>query len=844
MSAQPSDSLWPGRPTLITAILIPLEALMLVVIIREWATVNISAALVTSLSIAVLDWFPIYLDPAGELRLTIVIFIPTLVLFGWQTALLGCAVGIALGILHNPLRDLVVSGTERFASLIVAAAFVTFLSTFNINSETVKVVLVTFGYAAIRTLIISTRMHMEEAISWPRAIRFLTKATFFHFTVFAAVASAAVWIASINPLLTTRLLVPVLAAGITLQLYLPRILRGQEQRRILAAVSVLAAAVDAKDPYTGDHSSEVAQICRRVARILNLDEPEVHRIYLAGLLHDVGKTIVPASILLKPGKLSEEEWEVMRSHVEAGVRIVESIERLAEVAPIVSASHERIDGGGYPRGLKGDDIPLGSRINLVVDAYNALTTDRPYRPARSSREALRELEAHVGTQFDPRVVAALRVALRIQYPKEQQIRLPIWVTLLGRPAFGWLWFGQLVSFLGDEVFFIALTVWVYQLTGSATVLAATLVAATAGQGLGGFLAGALADRIDRRSLMISADISRAMLVAALPFVILRWIPAGWLLLVALNVGTIFFRSALYALTPSVVPRHELATGNALFQTTERIAEIIGGVLGGAVVFWLGFRMAFYLDALSFLVSAACIAMMPVAWRAGLGMQPYKRIVSEIGDGLRYLWGTPVHRFLALLIVPGYLTLAFAALRAPMIIKTAGLPIVAYGVINSTIGVGKLVSAASLTASGERLVSLAFIVAMFLLTALAIALFGLTTSYSVLITAAFFFGLANIATNIANATISMLNTPSAILGRLMASRQVFIAGTQLLGMLIFGRLADLVGPSAALVTLGSVSAVGVLAVWLSAGRKLIVSTTAEFQERAGKKELPSRAASAR
>src|SRR4029077_1246140 len=104
----------------------------------------------------------------------------------------------------------------------------------------------------------------------------------------------------------------------------------------------------------------------RIARILNFDEPDVHQIYLAGLLHDVGKTGVPAPVLLKPGKLTDEEWQVMRSHVEAGVRIVESIGGLSGVAPIVEASHEQINGRGYPKGLQGDDIPFGSRINLVV----------------------------------------------------------------------------------------------------------------------------------------------------------------------------------------------------------------------------------------------------------------------------------------------------------------------------------------------------------------------------------------------------------------------------------------------------------------------------------------------
>jgi putative nucleotidyltransferase with HDIG domain len=618
----------------------------------------------------------------------------------------------------------------------------------------------------------------------------------------------------------------MLAAGVTLQVYLPRILRGREERRVLAAVSVLAAAVDAKDPYTAGHSAEVAELSRRVARILNLDEPHVHTIYLAGLLHDVGKMVVPAEILLKPGKLTDEEWQIMRSHAEAGARIVESIGGLVEVAPIVAASHERIDGGGYPLGLKGDEIPLGSRINLVVDAYNALTTNRPYRDARSPERAVQELEAHAGTQFDPRVIAAFRVALGHQRALEAPKRtlglganLLHPLTLLRRPAYGLLWIGQLVSFLGAEIFTIALTAWVLELTHSAYMVALTFIMATIGQGLLGFVAGAIADRMDRRGIMIMADLSRAAVVVALPFLLLRSLPAALGFIVLLNIGTVFFRSAVYALMPAVVPMEDLPTGNALLVSTERIAEIIGGPLGALLVVALGYTKAFFLDAATFAFSGACVAMMPVVWRAGLGTGPAKKIFVEISDGLRYIWQTPLHRVLALLIFPGYLTLAFSALRAPMIMQTAGLPIIAYGIINGAVGAGKLVAVIALTFSGKRWTSLSFVAAMFLLTAVGIAWFGSTTNYQILAAAAFLFGWGNIATYIANTTIALTNTPSAFLGRLIASRQVFIAMTSLVGTLLFGRLADTAGPPEAIVLLGVVSGVGVVAVWLLAGQKL-------------------------
>jgi HD-GYP domain-containing protein (c-di-GMP phosphodiesterase class II)/MFS family permease len=802
-----------------TASLALVGGIVLGLALREWIPSQTPPILVTASVIAILDFFPIYLDPSGELRLTVVIAIPMLVLFGWPAALTGTALGMAVGLLHRHAREVFTTSSERLASLIVAAAFATAFSTRWPHDLVGAVVVASLTYTVFRTLIISARMHAEEAITWPRAISFLVSATFLHLAIFAGVAAIAVWIVSNDLSTTSRLLVPVLAAGVTLQLYLTRFSRGREQRRVLAAVSVLAAAVDAKDPYTADHSAEVAGLSRRVARILNLDEPEVHRVYLAGLLHDVGKTAVPPAILLKPGKLTDDEWQIMQSHVEAGVRIVDSIFGLSQISPIVGASHERLDGRGYPKGLSGDEIPIGSRINLVVDAYNALTTNRPYRPGRSPEEALVELAAHSGTQFDPRVVDALRMALGYSQTLPSTKNEPTWLGLLRQPAFALLWGGELISFLGDQVFFIALSLWIYKLTGSAAMLATTLIAATVGQGLLGFFAGALVDRQDRRGVLIATDIGRAAAVALLPFALLRSIPAGLALLIVLNVGTVFFRAAVYALLPSVVRRDDLATANALFQATERIAEVVGGVLGGAIVLSLGYQVVFYIDAVSFLVSASCVGLMPVAWKAGLEIAPRKQISTEIGEGLRFIWRTPLHRILALLILPGYLTLAFDALQTPMIVKTAGLSVVAYGVINSVLGVGKLVAAIMLTGAGKRWVSLQFIVTMYLLTAVSVALFGVSKIYVALIGVAFLHGFGNIATTISNLTMSMAYTPSGILGRLIASRQVFIAIVKVFAMLVFGYIADFAGPPFALITLGLVSGVGVAIVWFGNARQL-------------------------
>jgi putative nucleotidyltransferase with HDIG domain len=806
--------------------------IVLVPAIRAMTISQIPAALVTAVVTAILDRFPIYLNPIGELPITAVITIPTLVLFGWPAAIIGAAGAMALTLLlSSSPGEAVNRGLERLPALGAAAAVSQMIQFPAPTGEVAQVVLAIFALTVIRTLVVSLRMHLEETIALSRALRYLAVTTSSHMLVQTAVAAAAVWTITSSTSTTDRLLGPVLGAAVTLQLYLPRILRGQEERRVLAAVSVLAAAVDAKDAYTADHSATVARLSQRVARHLGLQELEVHRVYLAALLHDVGKTIVPPELLGKPAALTPQERDAVRSHVDAGVRIVETIKGLAGIAPLIAASHECWDGSGYPHGLKEEEIPLGARILHVVDAFNAITTDRPYRPGRSPGTALRELDAHSGTQFDPRVVAALRAVLGLPRPRTELAGSPAWLSLLRHPAFGLLWMGEFVSFIGDTIFFVAITLWVLKLTGSATMLALTLIAAPIGQALLGFLAGALADRMDRRSLIITTDIGRAALVAALPFVLPWSLPGALGLLLVLNIGTVFFRTGIFALIPSVVPRDELLTANALFQTTQRIAEVMGGVLGGAIVLAVGYQTAFYLDAGSFLVSAVCVAMMPVAWRAGLSTAVPRKISVEIAEGLRYIWQTPIHRILALLIFPGYLTLAFDALQTPMVVKTAGLSAMAYGVINSAVGVGKLLSATVLTGTGKQWVTVPFTVVMFLVTALACTLFGSTTLYPTLIAAAFLFGLGNISTNIANATLSLANAPSGISGRLMASRQVFVAATTVLGMLVFGRLADVTNPQIALGTLGATSAAGILAVWFVAGRQLHMEAPAGASEAA-------------
>jgi two-component system cell cycle response regulator len=166
-----------------------------------------------------------------------------------------------------------------------------------------------------------------------------------------------------------------------------------------------AQALADRAPALALHQRAVAQLTAAVGARAGLADEELDRAVRAAELHDIGKIAVPDSILQKPGTLTDAELEVMRRHSVVGERILARSPQLRAIAPLVRASHERWDGKGYPDGLAGEEIPLGARIISICDAYDAMTHDRPYRPARSAQEALAELHRGAGRRFDPRLVA-------------------------------------------------------------------------------------------------------------------------------------------------------------------------------------------------------------------------------------------------------------------------------------------------------------------------------------------------------------------------------------------------------------------------------------------------------
>jgi putative nucleotidyltransferase with HDIG domain len=186
-----------------------------------------------------------------------------------------------------------------------------------------------------------------------------------------------------------------------------RLAEAESEATYLGVIGALATALDARDPYTSGHSERVATLSVAIGRKMQLPDSDIETLRLGALLHDIGKIGVSDSILRKPGRLTPDEFEQIKRHPLLGARILKPLRFLSAHLAIVELHHEQPDGRGYPHGLRGDQIPLLAAVVRVADAFDAITTARAYRPARSATEAMAELWSHAGTGFETRVVQAL-----------------------------------------------------------------------------------------------------------------------------------------------------------------------------------------------------------------------------------------------------------------------------------------------------------------------------------------------------------------------------------------------------------------------------------------------------
>jgi putative nucleotidyltransferase with HDIG domain len=216
-----------------------------------------------------------------------------------------------------------------------------------------------------------------------------------------------------------------------LQHFVEDLKRAAEENRALfmGSIQMLSGAVDEKDPYTRGHSDRVTHYSLLVAREMKLDDEFLEILRISAQLHDVGKIGIEDHILKKPGALTPEEFEIMKTHTTKGANILRPVKQLKEMLPGIELHHEALDGRGYPYGLKGDQIPLLARVIAVADTFDALTTNRPYQRAHEPKEALRIIHNLAGKRLDPECVAAItavyeRGEIRIQRLVRSQVPIP------------------------------------------------------------------------------------------------------------------------------------------------------------------------------------------------------------------------------------------------------------------------------------------------------------------------------------------------------------------------------------------------------------------------------------
>jgi HD-GYP domain-containing protein (c-di-GMP phosphodiesterase class II) len=200
----------------------------------------------------------------------------------------------------------------------------------------------------------------------------------------------------------------------SLEEYIARLARAAEENRemFVGTVKALAAAIDGKDKYTRGHSERVARVSVAIGKRCGMGEAELETLRISALLHDIGKIAIDDSILKKPAALTDEEFEIMKTHPQKGYKIMSQIPAMKDFLPGMYMHHEMVNGEGYPQGLKGSEIPLQAKIVSVADSFDAMITNRPYQKGMNLEQALDRIRSFVGTRYDGKVVEALVEACR------------------------------------------------------------------------------------------------------------------------------------------------------------------------------------------------------------------------------------------------------------------------------------------------------------------------------------------------------------------------------------------------------------------------------------------------
>jgi len=347
------------------------------------------------------------LPQGGSVGVGFAINYATILLFApfWAGVIAVSAIVLGDVLRRDPPKVTVFDAAQIFLCVATAALVYDWSGGASVDSlvfpaDLVPLTIAAITYFILNIVFVAGVIALDKKISFPRIVVHNMRWCIPNYLALAplGVLAASIYLGPLGMLGVTLLLIPLGLARYSFQQYM------RIRDAHLETIQALAAALEAKDSYTKGHSERVAEMAERVARAMGLPEAAVEMIHYAGVLHDIGKIGIRESVLNKSGQLAKEDFKLIRQHPQIGADMLNQVGFLRGVANIIRCHHEWYNGEGYPRGLAGDEIPLGARILGVVDAFDAMTSDRSYRKRRPSEDAVKELLANKGVQFDPEVV--------------------------------------------------------------------------------------------------------------------------------------------------------------------------------------------------------------------------------------------------------------------------------------------------------------------------------------------------------------------------------------------------------------------------------------------------------
>lgn len=354
-----------------------------------------------------LEMRPVSLDGKSQVTLGIVLNLAILMIYGTWSSIIVSGVGSAVAdiIGKRGWQRVIFNSSQYSISLLVAGTIYAKLSpitdeVFSISHHIIPFVFTAMAFVVVNFLLVAVIVSLSLKISLLDVIKIDQGMVALFLISLAPLSFLLVVLYTSKPYSVILILPPLVIAYVGFENYL------KLRRQTRATIEHLAAIVDRRDNYTSMHSDRVAVYAGQIAQAMGLSYGQVENLSMAGRVHDLGKIGVKDSILLKPGTLTNSEFEEMKKHTEIGYYMLQPLEMYKEVLANVLYHHERMDGKGYPCGLKDDAIPLGARILAVADSFDAMTSDRLYRKAMSEEQAVQKLMDNQGTQFDPQVVEA------------------------------------------------------------------------------------------------------------------------------------------------------------------------------------------------------------------------------------------------------------------------------------------------------------------------------------------------------------------------------------------------------------------------------------------------------